>query len=438
MFPAWRPILLQLRRALWIRAGLICLLAVAAAVFAPYTEPYLSDEMPTQIGAGSVETLLRILASSMLAVTTFSLTIMVAAYNAAENQVTPRAAQLLMEDTTTHNVLATFIGVFLFSLSGIVLLSTEAFGHQARVSMFLMTVVVIVLIVITLLRWIQHLSQFGRLAHTTDRLEKVVTEALRVRARSPFLDANPLRDGDIPGDAEPVYLDSMGYVQHLDVAALNECAREHECRIYVHCLPGAFIDFTRPAARVAGAAPAVVEEAVRSAYSVAIGRTYDQDPRFGLSVLTEVAGRALSPSVNDSGTAIDIIGRLVRMLTIWTQVRENADVEIKYSHVWVPGLDVGDLMDDAFGPIARDAAEKFEVHVRLQKALSALASLGHGPLRTEAQRHSRQALTYSDSGLALDVEKRRIGQSACGGPDRDPVSNAAAGAEAKAPDSTPR
>ncbi len=438
MFPAWQPILLRLRRALWIRSGLISLLAVAAAILAPYTDPFVPDELPTRIGADSVETLLRILASSMLAVTTFSLTVMVAAYSAAERQVSPRAAQLLMEDTTTHNVLATFIGAFLFSLSGIVLLSTEAFGSEARVPMFLMTVAVVLLIVVALLRWIQHLSQFGRLAHTTDRIEKVVTQALLDRARSPFMGANPLCDDDIPEDAEPVFLDSMGYIQHLDVDALNECAREHECRIYVHSLPGAFIDLTRPVVRVSGPAPAALQDAVRAAYAVAVGRTYDQDPRFGLSVLTEVASRALSPSVNDSGTAIDIVGRLVRMLTIWAQECREAEAEIKYSRVWIPGLAVADILDDAFGPIARDAADKFEVQVRLQKALSALARLGHEPLRTEAQRLSRQALTYSDSALALDVEKRRIGRSACGGPGVEPASNAAAGVVASAPDPTPR
>lgn len=436
MFPDWQPIFLLLRRALWIRSGLICLLAVAAAILAPYTEPYVPEELPTRIGADSVETLLRILASSMLAVTTFSLTVMVAAYSAAERRVSPRAAELLREDTTTHNVLATFIGAFLFSLSGIVLLSTQAFGSQARVPMFLMTVAVVLLIVVTLLRWIQHLSQFGRLAHTTDRIEKAVTQALCDRARSPFMGANPLRDGDVPADAEPVFLDSIGYVQHLDVEALNECAREHECRIYVHCLPGAFIDFNNPVVRVAGPAPAAVVDAVRSAYSVAVGRTYDQDPRFGLSVLTEVASLALSPSINDSGTAIDIVGRLVRMLTTWTQ--EYGEAEIKYSHVWVPELDVGDIMDDAFGPIARDGADKFEVQVRLQKALSALSGLDAEPLRIEAQRLSRQALAYSDSALALDQEKRRLEHIACGGPDVEPASKAAAAAVTRSPDSTRR
>ncbi|WP_305804424.1 DUF2254 family protein [Stenotrophomonas sp. YIM B06876] len=40
-------------------------------------------------------------------------------------------------------------------------------------------------------------------------------------------------------------------------------------------------------------------------------RSLDQDPRFGLLVLGEVASRALSPAINNPCTAIDVIGRAV-------------------------------------------------------------------------------------------------------------------------------
>ncbi|WP_439332203.1 DUF2254 family protein, partial [Pantoea agglomerans] len=40
--------------------------------------------------------------------------IMVSAYNSASSSVTPRATVLLLEDGTTQNVLATFIGSFLY------------------------------------------------------------------------------------------------------------------------------------------------------------------------------------------------------------------------------------------------------------------------------------------------------------------------------------
>ena len=62
----------------------------------------------------------------MLAVTTFSLNVMTSAYGSAANNVTPRATRLLREDPVTQNVLSTFIGSFLFSIVGIVVLKTGA------------------------------------------------------------------------------------------------------------------------------------------------------------------------------------------------------------------------------------------------------------------------------------------------------------------------
>src|SRR5690606_33666522 len=108
----WR--LRLLFRKLWVRASLISLLAVAAALLSFVISPYLPQDLSTDIGAESVDKILSIIASSMLAVTTFSLSTMVTAYGAATGNVTPRATRLIMEDSTTQNVLAAFVGSFLY------------------------------------------------------------------------------------------------------------------------------------------------------------------------------------------------------------------------------------------------------------------------------------------------------------------------------------
>jgi uncharacterized membrane protein len=46
-------------------------------------------------------------------------------------------------------------------------------------------------------------------------------------------------------------------------------------------------------------------------------RYFDEDPRFGLITLSEIASRALSPAVNDPGTAIQIISSYVRLFSLW-------------------------------------------------------------------------------------------------------------------------
>ncbi len=87
--------------------------------------------------------------------------------------------------------------------------------------------------------------------------------------------------------------------------------------------------------------------------------------------MSEVASRALSLAMNDPGTAVDVIGRLVRLLGEWGATPTES--ETPYLHVYVEGLATPELVHDAFAPIARDGARFFEVHARLQKGLAALA-----------------------------------------------------------------
>lgn len=169
MMPRWRWLLLQFSRKLWLRASFFVVAGVVSAVASLILAPYIPYDFPGKIGSDAVVDVLKIMASSMLAVTTFSLGVMVQAYSAATNNVTPRATTLIMQDHTSQNVLGTFIGSFLFSLVGIIALSTGYFDMQARLILFGVTILVVALIVITLLRWIEYLSRLGRVAEKIGR-----------------------------------------------------------------------------------------------------------------------------------------------------------------------------------------------------------------------------------------------------------------------------
>ena len=70
---------LQARRRLWFRATAFSALAVATALVAIVAERYIPWELSDQIGAEAVSSLLNIIAASMLSVTIFSLSTLVAA-----------------------------------------------------------------------------------------------------------------------------------------------------------------------------------------------------------------------------------------------------------------------------------------------------------------------------------------------------------------------
>ncbi|CAN7436554.1 DUF2254 domain-containing protein [Microbacterium sp. LjRoot45] len=365
-----RVFLSRLARRVWFRAALVSLAAVVFALATGLIETLLPWTPSVNLGQGAVDDLLHILASSMLAVTTFSLTAMVTAYSSATTTATPRATQLLVQDTTSQSVLSTFVGAFVFSLVGIIALSTGYYSDRGRTVLFLGTLVVIALIVVTLLRWIAHLAEFGRMSDVIDRVEKAATDAAAAFARRPTLGGAVLRG---PSDGTAVHAASVGYVTHVDVAALQRIAEKHEITLDLESLPGRVADATTPLLRSSRPLGEDIEAAVRAAFTVDPHRTYEQDPRLGIIALAEIASRALSPSTNDPGTAIQVIGAVQRVLT--TVLSREPDPEVEFDRVRVRPIAFEDLLEDAVRPLARDGRSMVEVQIRLQKCLSALAAV---------------------------------------------------------------
>jgi uncharacterized membrane protein len=415
--PRWQWILLQFIRKLWVRATLIGALGVLAAVAAAVAERYLPWRFSGNIGADAVDSILTIMASSMLAVTTFSLSIMTSAYGSATNTVTPRATILLIQDSVTQNALSTFVGSFLFSIVALIVLKVGAYGPQGRSVLFVMTIGVIILVVIALLRWINHLTLLGRVGETTDRVEQATRAAIEARLEEPFLGGRELSNPstDIPDDAEPLHAGVTGYVQYVDMAALNAESERSGREIFVLAIPGTFVYPNSVIARLGASSndddktSKDQTEKLKDAIRIGTRRSYDQDPRFGVVVLSEVAIRALSPAVNDPGTAIDVIGRQARLLAMWAEgPRLKKIAEPRFNHVHVIALKSQDLFDDAFRVIARDGAALVEIQLRLQKTFRALGQMGDAAFQEAARHQSRLALTRAEDAMMLEDDKQLV------------------------------
>ncbi|OLO03997.1 DUF2254 domain-containing protein [Salinicola sp. CPA57] len=400
----WR----QLRRSLWYRATLFSLGGVVTALVAWLVTPWLDVPSVVSIGARAVDSILNIIASSMLAVTTFSLGAMVTAYGSATSNVSPRANLLLIEDRVTQNTLATFIGAFLFSLVGIIALAAGIYDEDGRTLLFAATLVVIVMTVYQLIKWAGYLTRLGRVRDTIDKVETAARKALEGRMDQPYLGGQAM-PSTVPEGLEPVRAGKVGYLQHIDMPLLDSLAEDLGHAIYVQALPGTFLDMTK----VLASTPTLDEtraEKIAEAFTISPSRRFEEDPRFGIIVLAEVASRALSPGINDPGTAIDIIGCGVRVLTPWVRHAEGGidESDQPVRHVYVEALQTKDLFEDFFTPIARDGAATVEVGIRLQKALSALGAIGDNRVKRLVDEHRERLVKRFDIGLTLEEDRQRV------------------------------
>ncbi|WP_373475583.1 DUF2254 domain-containing protein [Sphingorhabdus sp.] len=402
-------LLSQFRKKIWVRAALFSLAAVVVAILAALIGPYIPYDPGLTLASGSVDHILNILASSMLAVTTFSLSIMVSAYASATSNVTPRSTKLLIADPVAQNTLATFVGSFLFSIVGIIGLAAGLYDDKGRIILFMATLVVIFLITATLLRWIEQLGNFGRVGDTILRVERAAVPAFRNAGRTPRLGAMPWID--IPGTAVAVLSSTSGLVEHIDVSKMDELAKANGARIFIGAMPGALVHPSRALFHFHGSFDDAAIDELRKCISVGDDREYEQDPRFGLIVLSEIASRALSPAVNDPGTAIEVLGSGMRVLLAYADAHDNAE-QAQCHHVHAPDLDIEELFTSFFNPIARDGCGIVEVQMRLIAVLEALASRSPELFGNAAGVSAMSAVERSNISMVAEHDKLEIARRA--------------------------
>lgn len=410
MLGRFRRLLLTLRRQLrklGLRVTLYAALAVVVAVAGTLLAPFLPEKLTGLVKPEAVMPVLDILASSMLAVSTFSLGVMVSAQNGASDRATPRIHRLMLDDRTTQSVLAVFVGAFVYALTAILLFRTGLYPEEVAVLVMGVTIVVVVLVVVAMLRWIDHLSSLGSL----DQSLRIATEAARAsldsHARRPALRAVPLT-GDVilPDRVTPVPAQESGYVQYVDVAAMEACL-PGVSRAYVTRAPGAHVLAGQPLALVSGSVDDEVLQRIAGAFVTGQIRTSEQDPEFGIMTLSETASRALSPGINDPGTAIEAIERLQTLL--WDYARNDAPPDPpRANRVFLPVPGADRLIDAAFGAISRDGAGTIEVAIELRKALLTLAVSPNDALNAAARAMADHALAHAEAALVLDVERDRL------------------------------
>ena len=365
----------RLSAKLWFKPLIFCLLSIGGALIAHTADDtFLTDIVP-DIKKESLDDLLSTLSNSMLVIAIFAVGSMVSAFAAASGTATPRSFKLVVADDVSQNALSIYIGSFIFSIVASVAFANGYYGKAGYFVLFVLTLTVFLVVIITFIRWVERISKLGRLGHTIQKIEDVTAKTFQKMIDVPRMGGAPIIVREHKGI--PIYNEKIGYIQHVNMATLQELAESLEIIITLNCLPGTFVTPDRAMAYIVSGNdefPLHDKEKLSKAFIIDNTRSYYADPRFGLIALSEIASRALSPAVNDPGTAIAIINSYVKLFHLWFLNKDIKTSKIKHNRIEVPEIATADIFEDAFRPIARDGASNIEVMMRMQKAFKSIYS----------------------------------------------------------------
>ena len=409
-----RFLIFNVKEKLWVKPLGFCLLSILVVFLAKVADGTSLAEHIPEIKPESVETLLSIMASSMMVIATFSAGTMVNAYASASQTSTPRSLSLIISDDVSQNALSVFIGAFIYSAVALTAMTQAFFNEAGLFILFCLTCLVFAIVILTFIRWVDSVARLGRVGSTVLKVEKATQRAIEKRIKTPCLGAIPQTNIKEQG-SHPIFSQRVGYIQLIDIARIHKWAIENDAFVNVNLLPG---EFVTPDKVLAYVNKKDELDDIEQAYTISEERSFEADPRFGFVVLAEIASRALSPAVNDHGTAISIIGSVTRLLLLWktspsAPMEENVQKseEYQYDRVSVPELSIHDLFDDAYTSISRDGAANIEVAIHIQKSLGAIINCfdKDSEFKASARSFAKQSFHRSEQTLAFsdDIERLR-------------------------------
>ena len=116
-------------------------------------------------------------------------------------------------------------------------------------------------------------------------------------------------------------------IARLDVGTLVALARQAGGTIAMACAVGDTLVEGAVLLRVHDAGTPLPEHALLSAVRLGRERTFEQDPKYPIRLLVDIAIKALSPAINDPTTAVQTIDQLEDLL------RRLGSAEIDAGHV---------------------------------------------------------------------------------------------------------
>ena len=368
------------------------------------------------ISIASAQAFLSALASGMIGLTGIVFTVSLVMVQFSAIAYSPRLVLLLARDPKLFHSLGVFIATFTYSLSillhvdrngsGVVpLLSGVLVAGLLLLSMLLFSALMKGLRDLQITYVLHTIGDQGRevLRETFQRLDEENGGSKRGRAAGNVSELGPVVQ-------TLKYFAAPRTITSPDIDELVRQAQEAEAVIVMECGVGDTLVENTLLLQVHGTGTALPERNLMRAIHFGFERTSEQDPKYPIRLLVDIAIKALSPAINDPTTAVQAIDQIEDLL----RRLGGHDLDAGYGYdadgvlrLIFPMPTWEDYVVLAFDEIRHYGAGSVQVMRRLKSALLGLADSVTAGTRIEAvHRYLKQLdLTVDRSDLGADDQK---------------------------------
>ncbi len=200
-------------------------------------------------------------------------------------------------------------------------------------------------------------------------------------------------------------------IARINTDALVKLAQGARATIVMLSAVGDTLVEDTPLLRVRGKGEAIRDDALLRTIELRRERTFEQDPKYPIRLLVDVAIKALSPAINDPTTAVQTIDQIEDLLRrlggsqLAAGVIKDADGIVR---LVLPMPSWDDYLTLAFDEIRLYGVTSVQVMRRMRSALVSLARSPLPPARVERLRKYLEHLDAVIAASPLDLQDRSM------------------------------
>ncbi len=374
-----------IRSSFWFLPALINLSVILLSRLTIFFDSHLAAQISGRwfvfsADAEAVRDVLSTIASSTITVTGVVFSITVVVLTLAASQLSPLLLRNFTRDTGNQFVLGFFIATYLYNL--LILLSIRDGKNNGFIPYLSVTIGVFMAVfsLAVLIYFIHHMTvsiQGDYVVGLAGKdLEKVIAGLPdnrrpdendgRRQIKRAQEQADEIRRGPFP----VVSSGQSGYIQSIDIADLLKTAEQNDTVFLLEHRPGEYVlpatvFVTSPSAEKA---KKKTIQNIKDCFVIGSQRTPEQDIEFAINQLVDVALHALSPSLNNTFTALTCIDRLSSALQEFSGKADTPPYVFDKKgrlRLIVKQVSFQGASDAAFNQIRQSGCDKPAVTIRL-------------------------------------------------------------------------
>lgn len=296
---------------------------------------YLLDNLPGLVvdNGDTALTILSAIITGLISMMVFSFSMVMLLLSQASSNYSPRLLPGLISNKSHQMILGVFLGTILYCI--FVLFSIQPEEDKFSIPGFsvLLGIFFTVVCIYAFIFFIHNISENIQISRILNRIYLEAKTTLLS-----LIEDQKQQAPDFPDSANwnSYYTDNCGYLQNVSVENLISICKEKDLKLHILPVNGVFVLKGIPLFRANKELDKETVDEIISNFHFSLGELVQENYVLAFKQITEIIIKAMSPGINDPGTAINGIDYLTELFYLRLQKNDTSIIErddIQYIHV---------------------------------------------------------------------------------------------------------